>query len=515
MKFGLKHKVMLLLLANACLFLLIYWQAIRHISGLYEREIANTVNQLASMSTLGAIDALRKGNMHSFSYLLKQASKSRGIQELSLLDPEGKVLYSSRPELIGQRHDLQNLSELRKKAFVRLISVKTTRYCMVCHRNWPEGGVNSYFLVSYDKRVLYEAAAIKKKGFIVAIGVFAVALVISLLIFYLTVDRPLSRFRRGVEEIAKGNLSYRFDVKGRDEISQMGHYLNELVKDLQNLLTDMTTNAGKIAQITEHLVKDSEDIVQTAEKQEKTAFRAQEASKSLDQVAQEAGAAENAVERAVGIVQNGQEVVHRVEEGISRLSTSVVNVSQNLDKLHALSGEISRIIQIIQEIAEETNLLALNATIEAVRAGEAGKGFVVVANEVKELSRSTHKATNEIDKILSAVRNEVEGAVNLMKESVKEAETGQELAAEIEEFFRNVAQEIGFIEEAVHRMGELSREVARFASKDLQEIYQGALENKEIVSELEHISRDLKKAVENLERLMAKSKNKVLSKAQF
>ncbi len=74
------------------------------------------------------------------------------------------------------------------------------------------------------------------------------------------------------------------------------------------------------------------------------------------------------------------------------------------------------------------------------------------ANEVKELSRSTHKATKAIDKILSSIRNEVEGAVNLLKEGVKEAETGQELASEIEEFFRTVAQEIGFIEEAVHRM---------------------------------------------------------------
>ncbi len=513
MKFGLKYKVMLLLLANACLFLFIYWQAIRHISRIYEKEIVNTVDQLAMMSTFGAIDTLRKGNMHSFSNLLIQATKAKGLRELSLLNPEGKVLYSSRPDAVGKHYDLQNLSELRKKAFVRVISVKTTRYCMVCHHGWSEGKTNSYFLVTYDKHVLHAAAAVKKKGFTVAVGVFAVALVISLLIFYLTVDRPLSRFHQGVKEISKGNLSHRFEVKGRNEISQMGHYLNKLVEDLQNLLTNMTTNAGKIAQITKQVVEGSENIVHTAEKQEKTAFRAKEASGALDQVAQKAGEVENAVERAVGIIQNGQEVIQRVEEGISHLSTSVMNVSENLNKLHTLSGEIGRIIQIIQEIAEQTNLLALNATIEAVRAGEAGKGFVVVANEVKELSRSSHRATKEIDKILSSIRNEVEVAVNLMKESVKEAETGQELASEIEEFFRNVAQEIGFIEEAVHRMGELSREVARFAAKDLQEIYQGALENKEIVSELETISKELEKAVENLERLMAQSKNKVLSQA--
>ncbi len=110
MKFGLKHKIILLLLVNACLFLLVYRQAIRHISGLYEREIANTVDQLAMMSTVGAIDALRKGNMNAFAHILQQASQAKGLQELSLLSPQGEVLYSSRPELIGQRYNLQNLS---------------------------------------------------------------------------------------------------------------------------------------------------------------------------------------------------------------------------------------------------------------------------------------------------------------------------------------------------------------------------------------------------------------------
>ncbi len=505
MKFGLKHKVALLFLANACLFLVIYWQAIRHISRIYEKEIVKTVDQLAMMSTVGAIDALRKGNMNTFSHLLLQATKAKGLRELSLLNPEGKVLYSSRPDAVGRHYNLQNLSELKKEAFVRLISVKTTRYCMVCHQGWPEGGINSYFLVACDKSVLRAAAAVKKEGFMVALGVFATALVISLIIFYFTVDRPLSKFHRGVEEIAKGNLSYRFDVKGRDEISQMGRYLNALVKGLQKLLTNMTTNADKIAQITKQVVDGSENIVHTAEQQEKTACRAKEASEDLDQVAQKAKEVENAVKRAVGIVQSGQEVIQRVEKGISNLSTSVVNVSENLNKLHILSGEIGRIIQIIQEIAEQTNLLALNATIEAVRAGEAGRGFVVVANEVKELSKNTREATKKIDETLSTILNEVKEAVNLMKNSLKEAETGQELTNEIEEFFCNVAREISFIEKAIQRMEKLSKKVASFATKDLQKIYKESIENKEIVYEIRNVSNGLKQAVKRLEKLVNKA----------
>ena len=507
LSFNLKQKVAFILIANSCLFLFIYWHAMRKVSQIYEKEIINTVKQIAYMSTVGAVDALRKGNMNIFSNILSEAAKAKGLKQLSLLDPQGKVLYSSNQEKLGQRYNLHDLSSLRKKNFITFIPVKTSSYCTSCHDKWQEGSVNSYFLVSYDKKVLKTAATVKRKGFQVAVMVFISALLISLLIFYFAVDRPFSRFHQGVKEIALGNLAYRFVVKGKDEISQMGIYLNELVETLQRLLSNMTENAENIAEITKRVVESSTNIAKTASYQEETASQAKKASDHLDQVATKAQDVENAVERAVGIVQSGQEVIQRVEEGISHLSSSVVNVSENLNKLHGFSGEIGKIIQIIQEIAEQTNLLALNATIEAVRAGNAGKGFVVVANEVKELARSTQKATKNIDKILTSIRIEVETAVNLMKESVKEAETGHELATEIEEFFRNVAQEIGFIEEAVQRMGNLSREVAHFAKKDLEEIYEGALENKETVSQLEAISQELKNRVERFEKLMVRSKN--------
>ncbi len=502
---GLKQKIAFIFLINACLFVFIYWQAMQRVLQIYEREITNAVKEIALMSTVGAVDALRKGNMNTFSNILSEAAKAKGLKELSLLDAHGKVLYSSNKQLLGKAYDLYNLSSLRKEAFVTLIPIKTTKYCTVCHNDWKQGNINSYFLISYDKKVLQTAANVQRKGFVVAIGVFIIALIISILIFYFAVDRPFSRFHQGVKEIASGNLAYRFIVKGRDEISQMGVYLNELVENLQKLLSNMTHSAETIAKITKKVVEGSTNIAATASRQEETASRAKEASDHLDLVATKAEEVENAVQRAVDIVQSGQEVISRVEEGISQLSTSVVNVSDNLNKLHGLSGEIGRIIQIIQDIAEQTNLLALNATIEAVRAGDAGKGFVVVANEVKELARSTHKATNEIDDILSSIRTEIEAAVNLMKQSVKEAETGRELASEIEEFFRKVAQEVGFIEEAVRRMGEISRKVASFAKKDLNEIYEGALENKEIVAQLEAISQELKSAVERLENLMALS----------
>ena len=244
-------------------------------------------------------------------------------------------------------------------------------------------------------------------------------------------------------------------------------------------------------------------MAQIAEIQEDKAQKAQEASKRIEQVATEASAAEKAVQRATEVIVSGREVVQRVGKGVANLSQAIVDIHGNMDHLHQLSGQIGSIIQTIREIAEQTNLLALNATIEAARAGEAGKGFAVVAGEVKDLSLRTHKATEEIENILSSLQKEVASGVELMDRRVREAEAGQGLVAEIETFFQKVAEEISLIKEAIRNVEDVSQEVARLAREDLGDIHQAALKNKEVVSGLQKISSELKAAVGDLEEMVA------------
>ncbi|WP_022852894.1 methyl-accepting chemotaxis protein [Thermodesulfatator atlanticus] len=502
---SIKQRILGLFLLNAAVFLAIYWVANQKIAALYESGMTQMVKEMTYMSTVGAVDALRKGNMETFAHILKEVAKDKDIHEFSLLSPEGKVLYSSKEENLGKVYTPSQLASLESKYFVKVIPVKTTAYCTVCHPGWKEGEINSKFLLSYDKGTLYAARSLKEKGLFVAVLVFVVTFVISSLVFIFSVDRPLLRFRKGVEAISSGNLSHRFHEKGQDEISQMGRYLNRLVKDLANLLKNMTSSGQEVALRTQEVVDKTAFIVETAAIQEEKALKAKEMAKDIGQVVNTSQEVEGAVSRVVETVEQGKEVIHRVEKGISNLSGAVENVSQNLEKLAGFSGEISRILAMIQDITDKTNLLALNATIEAVRAGEAGKGFVVVANEVKELARNTRKATEEIDKILSSISGEVDTAVSTMEESVKEAETGRKLASEIEEFFYRLAEEVRFIDEAVRRMGELSREVGSFAQKDLDEIYVAAQENKKVVASLEEIAASLEVAVARLSQLVKES----------
>ncbi|WP_456430704.1 methyl-accepting chemotaxis protein, partial [Thermosulfuriphilus sp.] len=393
-----------------------------------------------------------------------------------------------------------------QKELVQILPVKTTPYCLRCHPGWKNEEINSYFLVSYSGRVLEASATLKRRGLEMVGGLFILLLVVSWVLFHGAIERPLASFYQGVKEISRGNLGHRFTIRGRDEMARMARYLNELIENLGRHLLAVAEKATVVAQSTETVVDEAQDIAQIAKIQEEKAQKAKEASQKIELMAVEAREAKMAVERTVEVIDSGQEVVRRVEEGVAGLSEAVVNIHKNMEHLNQLSGQIGSIIQTIREIAEQTNLLALNATIEAARAGEAGKGFAVVANEVKELSQRTHKATEEIENILSSLQREVGTGVALMGRSVKEAEAGRELAAEIETFFQKVAEEISLINQAVKKVGEVSEEVGRFAQENIDDIYHSALKNKEVVARLQQISGDLKTAVGELESLVSETR---------
>ncbi|QIJ71572.1 HAMP domain-containing protein [Thermosulfuriphilus ammonigenes] len=507
---GLKHKMIVLILVNSLCFVAVYLWGFDRLIRLYRGQLFEMIDNIAQISVTSAVDSLRKGNMKTFEHLLQTVAGQRGIKELSLIDAGGTVLYSSNRKKVGQNYqDLLKAFAPSGEVFMvsedlaRIIPVETTTYCLRCHSDWRAGEVNSYFLVAYSGRVLEAATALRRQGLELTVGLLVLLMLLSWLVFRGAIERPLATFYQGVKEISRGNLGHRFQIRGRDEMARMAAYLNELVENLGKHLLGVAEKATAVARSTETVVKEAEGMAQIAEIQEDKAQKAQEASKRIEQVATEASAAEKAVQRATEVIVSGREVVQRVGKGVANLSQAIVDIHGNMDHLHQLSGQIGSIIQTIREIAEQTNLLALNATIEAARAGEAGKGFAVVAGEVKDLSLRTHKATEEIENILSSLQKEVASGVELMDRSVREAEAGQGLVAEIETFFQKVAEEISLIKEAIRNVEEVSQEVARLAREDLGDIHQAALKNKEVVSGLQKISSELKAAVGDLEEMVA------------
>jgi methyl-accepting chemotaxis protein len=202
-----------------------------------------------------------------------------------------------------------------------------------------------------------------------------------------------------------------------------------------------------------------------------------------------AGKAEEAVAAAMEASQvsnEGQRIVGNSVSGINAVARTIVESAKTIEELGQQSEEIGKILKVIREIADQTNLLALNAAIEAARAGEQGRGFAVVADEVRKLAERTAAATREISAITTAIQNGTEQAVNTMKsgekqvgESVSLANQSGESLVRIDRSVNAVLLMIQHIAQAMEAEKSTSEEI----SLRMDKIAQTASDNNSAIAE--------------------------------
>ncbi len=155
----------------------------------------------------------------------------------------------------------------------------------------------------------------------------------------------------------------------------------------------------------------------------------------------------------------GGQAVEKTVKGMRQVKDAVFETAQKIHELGEQSQKIGEIIQVIDDIAEQTNLLALNAAIEAARAGEHGKGFAVVADEVRKLAERSGKATKEIAELITDIQRGTKVAVESMQVGTKEVEAGVELAQDAGQSLTEIVNGVKTAGEQVHKIMILINEI--------------------------------------------------------
>ena len=235
----------------------------------------------------------------------------------------------------------------------------------------------------------------------------------------------------------------------------------------------------------------------------------EEMTKTIFETSKNTSEAAIASKQAGDFAKEGGKAVEETIEGMNRISSVVTKSAETVLTLGKSSDQIGEIIQVIDDIADQTNLLALNAAIEAARAGEQGRGFAVVADEVRKLAERTTKATKEIATMILQIQSDTAEAVKSIKLGEQEVENGKHLAVKAGQSIRDIVNGAAKVTDTITQVATASEEQSATAEqigKNIDSINHVTQETAQGIQQIAQASEDLSRLTVTLQELIAKFK---------
>ncbi|MCP4326729.1 MAG: methyl-accepting chemotaxis protein, partial [Alteromonadales bacterium] len=305
-------------------------------------------------------------------------------------------------------------------------------------------------------------------------SIFSIALIIGVAMNIFTsrvINNAIDKIQTTIALIAQNkDLSLHIESNGKDEISEMGRSINQMINSFKELISQVNISVNTVNQTTETLSSNIElsnqGIQSQIEETDMVATAVTEMVCTIEEIATNTSNAADKAEQAKTNRDKGQQGVestitsiHQLSDNLSESQTVVLELAQD-------SETIGSVLDVIRGIAEQTNLLALNAAIEAARAGEQGRGFAVVADEVRTLATRTQDSTKEIESIISSLQGRTTNIVDLIKactlqgeDSAKQASLAGELLSLINEDVQQISDMSHSISTAIQEQSAVASEV--------------------------------------------------------
>ncbi|QQS35450.1 MAG: MCP four helix bundle domain-containing protein [Ignavibacteriales bacterium] len=340
-----------------------------------------------------------------------------------------------------------------------------------------------------------------------------------------TIDALLLPVKEGIDvlsHMADGDLTSRITNDYKGDHQKLKSSINIVADSLCKALSEVSETVQATAALGSQISSSTEEMAAGASEQSSQAFEVASAveqmTKTILETTRNASSAADASKNAGTIAKDGGSVVNQTIQGINRIAEVVKQSADTVQQLGKSSDQIGEIIQVIDDIADQTNLLALNAAIEAARAGEQGRGFAVVADEVRKLAERTTQATKEIALMIKQIQKDTQGAVVSMNQGTMEVEKGKELAHKAGDSLKQIITGAESVVDMVSQVAAASEEQSTTAeqiSKNIEAISTVTQESAQGVQQIARAAEDLNRLTTNLESLVSKFKINCSSKSGY
>jgi methyl-accepting chemotaxis protein len=357
------------------------------------------------------------------------------------------------------------------------------------------------------------ARAVFSSAFAWVVGMMLLTALITLLLAWgltRSIVRPIAQALGIAQVVAAGDLTAEIVVQGRDEPARLLEALKTMQQSLRRTIMRIADSSNQLASASEELSTVTEDATRGLHQQsleiDQAATAVNEMTAAVEEVARNAVATSEASGESDRIAQHGREQVQQTVASIAHLAEDVTEAGEQIEALAQKVYGITKVLDVIRSVAEQTNLLALNAAIEAARAGEAGRGFAVVADEVRALAHRTQSSTQEIEQLVGDIRQGTDQAVAAMQGSNSRAQTTLELAQSAGVALDEIAAAITLITErnvVIASASEEQAQVAREVDRNLTNIRDISLQSSAGANQTSAASHELSRLATDLNGMVA------------
>ncbi len=436
------------------------------------------------------LSAIKEGTAELADYTVTSSAQSRIAELEAALDSYETTLFALTKSISSMTQDEAHVTELARDA-----------------REQAEAALAS-------ERSLMTRT--RDSALLILIAATVVAVIVgtgSALLITRSIVRPLEQLVAHAGKIADGDLSQDITTNRKDDLGRLMMAMQVMTENLRHMVKEVSDGISQIASSAEELSAVTEQTsagaTQQRDQTDQVATAMNEMTATIQEVAQNAEAAAHSASDSDARAKEGYNVVSTAMSKIETLSHDIDETAGQISRLRDDSANIGSILDVIRDIAEQTNLLALNAAIEAARAGEQGRGFAVVADEVRALARRTHDSTGEIETLVKNLQQGAYEAVESMHTNSESAESSVHTSRTAGEALSSIADSAATIQSMNQQIATAVEEqtsVAEDISENVVSIREVTEQNATANNQIAISSNDLAQLGSDLKRVSGRFK---------